>query len=622
MKKGKVLLQDEVDYDNVLQQMKNNHGWGDLSSQRMSDFEDSVHYTETNDTNNYIEQFSKYMDGVKTGLIDEVEKVDLGNATKYDMKNPKDREEFNKDKVTLSSDEINTDDDGNIILTKEGLDNLIKNYGKIDLSESEIMSILEETQNPIMSKSELIESISYNLLNESDMDNSVRQSFESGNNDYSEHLDANTINSVANQAFEEVRNNIREKTGNNNVSLNDVQELLGTSLMAAAKQEYNYGIENLEQKAVQMIRKQFKIPKDAVEFDVEITGLPPMMLVGRPNITPQESERISQQIGAKVGKIEKGNLQYEKGNTRPPQGKSEGDFKPMVTRRRFTNAMMHGAARKSQNLHHMDDQLRQNNPQLGSHYANIMSANDASYWMMSDESIKEQGRQGVHAGNVRVELSREEGGKPKIIAQGIVFPILLHELAKGVVELMSLWSLPKDLEERKYVLSQTDHLGAETNDIRLGPSLWSKFMAEIPVDNQEVISLTWHKMQELSDNEFNGIVEGLLGDQEQARNTVRDIANESIEELREEEYNDAIGYDESEGEGPEGEGPEGEGPEGEHSDPLLDDLLSGGTDEPEDNEVIDYSKWGTTDLRVEFDKALDSGDMELVRTIGDILGSR
>jgi hypothetical protein len=473
-----------------------------------------------------------------------------------------------------------------------------------------------------------MESITNNLLNEADMDDSVRQSFESGNNDYSEHMDSDTVNRVANQAFDEIKQEIQRKTGRDNVSLDDVQQLLGRSLMAAAQQEYRYGIENLEQMAVRMIRDQFNIPEDSVDFDVEITGLPPMMLVGQPNVDERTKQQLQNQIGAKVGRIEKGNLQYEKGNTRPPQGKSEEELKPMVTRRRYTNAMMHGAARKSQNLHHLNDEIRNNNPQLGGHYANIMSANDASYWMMSDETIKDQARQGVHAGNVRVELSREEGGKPKIIAQGIVFPILLHELAKGVVELMSLWSLPRDADERAYVLNKTDHLEAETNDIRLGPSLWSKFVAEIPVDNQEVISLTWHKLQEIPDDDFNNIVEGLLNDQEQARNTVRDIANESIEELSQEEYYEALpndwDADDTSGLNPDGSFPEqyddvddepsGLNPDGSFPEP-------GEPMTPEPSEP-GYEEWDTIDLRRAFDQALDDGNMELVRQIGDILSSR
>ena len=194
-----------------------------------------------------------------------------------------------------------------------------------------------------------------------------------------------------------------------------------------------------------------------------------------------------------------------------------------------------------------------------------------------------------------------------------MFPILLHELAKGVVELMSLWSLPQDADDRAYVLNKTDHLEAETNDIRLGPSLWSKFVAEIPVDNQEVISLTWHKLQEIPDSEFNSIVEGLLNDQEQARNTVREIANESISELNQEAVDDKLGTDDD----------YEQEEEEDMSDPVLDPILDPmGGDEPEPEGEPNYEEWDVIDLRRAFDQALDDGNMDLVRHLGGIINSK
>jgi hypothetical protein len=359
--------------------------------------------------------------------------------------------------------------------------------------------------------------------------------------------------------------------------------LLGQSLMGAVQKEQRIGIPVLEQKAIEMIRDQFNIPEDAVEFQAEITGLPQMG--GRP--------------------IQKGNLQYSKGTKRPPQGKTEEELKPQVTRRRLTNALMHGAARKSQNLHHMSDELREMDPSLNRDYGNIMAANDAMYWMMSDESIKEQGRSGVHAGNVRLDLS---GEKPKIIAQGVVFPILLHELSKGVLELMSLWSLPKDKEVREYVTDKTDHLDAETNDIRLGQHLWSKFVEQIPVDNQEVISLTYNMLQQLPDSDFNSIMDGLANDRDEAKNRVKQLAEDAIEELRGEDYEEAIDqYSGAE----------------TRSTAFVDDVdtMLGGGEEPHEDqpEEIDYSSWSKPDLQRALDDALDAGDMDLVRKIGQYL---
>jgi len=599
-----------------------------------------VYNFDTNDQDDKPEDVSKAIQKAKPddvdynedGSITVKEEGDLAEGPdvikilKYDLNNGGDVKDLQKrlDKRGLEPGKATLGTDGtlsleeslknnNKIITSESFKKMVNNFNKIDLSESEILSILKETQNPIMKKSELMETIQNNLISEAQMDDNVRQNFESGSHDYSDIINTDLARNLANESFEEIAQKIREKTGRNNVTIDDVQRLMSNSLMNAAKQEYQYGIERLEQKAVEMIKKQFNIPNDAVDFEATITGLPPQMLVGR-DVSPQEADMISRQAGVKVGKINREGLKMEKGQKELPQGKTEEELKPKIKRRRLTNSMMHGAARKSQNLHHMDDQLRQDNPELGQNYANVMTANDATYWMLNDDTIREQGQQGIHAGNSRIKLSREANGKPKVIAQGMIFPILLHELSKGVMELMSLWSLPKDRDIRQYVLDKTDHLDAETNDIRLGPMIWTKFIEQIPVNNQEVISLTWNMLQELPDNEFNSIVEGLLSNSTDSQTKVNRIAQEALEELRREASEDTFGgYEDS--------------PEQEDDDVLTPPEPEGGrevtpTPNVEEPEEIDYNSLSTRELQRSLDDALDAGDRKLVRHIGSILNSR
>jgi hypothetical protein len=230
---------------------------------------------------------------------------------------------------------------------------------------------------------------------------------------------------------------------------------------------------------------------------------------------------------------------------------------------------------------------------------------------MSDQTIKDQGRSGIHAGNVRVKLSNQPGGAPKIIAQGIVFPVLLHELAKGVVELMSLWSLPVDAEERKYVLDKTDNLDSETNDIRLGPIIWAKFVEQIPVDNQEVISLTFNMLQELSDYEFNSIVDGLLQNRTEAQTKVRRLAEEAMEELKREASDETFGmYGE-----PDDEDGDVATPEPEEEEPT--------NPEPEvADEDITLEDMSDSELRELMKIAIENEDYEYASEIRDILKER
>ena len=505
--------------------------------------------------------------------------------------------------------------DSRIIKAKD-FKSIVENYSKIDLSESDIINIIVETQNPIMTKAKIIESIQNKLIFEADMNRDVNSSFEGGTNEYSELLGSDLAKQMANQSFEQIARAIRQKTGKERVTFDDVQQLMSSSLMNAAKEEYAYGIDRLETKAVEMIRKQFNIPENAVEFEATITGVPQKAL-GLPSDTPQATiDQMSRQMGFKIGEVRREGLKFDKGTSPVPQGKTEGQMKPKIKRRKYTNAMMHGAARKSQNIHHMDDQLRQENPRLGQNYANLMAANDASYWMMSDADIKTQGRQGIHAGNVRVKLSDQPNGIPKIIAQGVVFPVLLHELAKGVIELMSLWSLPVDSEERKYVLDKTDNLDNETNDIRLGTIFWEKFVRQIPTDNQEVISLTWNMMQELSDDDFNSIIEGLTNDRTDSQIKVQRIAEEAAEELRREASDDTFGMygDNDDKDGGDVATPD---EDEEETNPTVLGGEKEGPEEPKDlNDMTD------DELRGLMKSAIEDEDYEFASEIRDILKNR
>ena len=601
---------------------------GEIVKNTVTTYDDKDQESKPDEVSNAIkkvkpENVSYNEDGsisVREGDVNVVEKTQI---LKFDIKKSSDVKSLKQmlDKG-VESQKINIGTDGTInisesvkkqhkIITVESFKKMANNFNKINLSESDIMSILEETQNPIMKKSELIESIKNNLISEANMNDNVRRSFESGENDYQDILGSDLTNQLAQEAFEEIADNIRRKTGKRNVTLQDVQSLLGNSLMEAAKEENRIGIENLERKAVDMIRKQYNIPIDAVEFDAKIVGIPPQMLVGR-DMTPQQMEQLSRQAGVKVGKINREGLKMSKGEKEPPQDKTHEELKPAIKRRRLTNAMMHGAARKSQNLHHLDDQLREENPELGRNYANLMAANDANYFLIDDETIRREGESGIHAGNVKLDLSNPE--KPKIIAQGMVFPILLHELSKGVVELMSLWGLSEDPEERKYVLDKTDNLASETNDIRLGTKIWEKFVAQIPVNNQEVISLTWNMLQELPDNEYNQIIEGLISGSGDAQNKVRRIAEEALEELQREDSEDAFGgYDDS---------PEEEDEGDTLTPPEEDEPTIGLEPDEEEDESVDYERMSKRDLEIAIDDALDSGDMDLVRYLGSLLNKK
>jgi hypothetical protein len=307
-----------------------------------------------------------------------------------------------------------------------------------------------------------------------------------------------------------------------------------------------------------------------------------------------------------------------KGDKRPPQGKTAEELKPNVTKRRLMNAMMHGAARKGQNLFHMaSDELRRIDPSLSQDYSKLMAGNDFMYWALSDDTIAQESESGTHAGQVRVDLS---GPKPKIIAQGMTFPFLLHELTKGVLELISLHGLDADKETRDYVLDKTDNLESEPMDIRLGVKIWEKLLETMDVDALPYKAQIFTRLSELSPSQFNNIINGLLNGSEQAKEEVRDIVYDVIRENNEDDVEQAMKQFRDPEEGPEGGTETPEGPEGpdDEDDELARLLGKKGGEE----EVDDPRTWSKRELEDARDEALDNEDYRMVALYQTILDEK
>jgi hypothetical protein len=525
------------------------------------------------------------------GVSPEAESQDKKMKTAMAAKSRADLKYY-QDELTKIKDEINmvTQEKSNLQKNKQNVqtENIMAK-----LTKEQILNMVESHEPARMSKRELIESISNRLLNE-DMNDDLRRKLERGEHDYSEHIDPETVKRMADDIVRDAKANLEARGGRAN--LEGAQELMSRGLMGALQKEARHKRE-LEQLAIKLVSEEYGVPEDAVDFEATITGHPQM---------PGGQE------------IRKTGLKMRKGDKRPPQGKTAEELKPNVTKRRLMNAMMHGAARKGQNLFHMaSDELRRIDPSLSQDYSKLMAGNDFMYWALSDDTISQESESGTHAGQVRVDLS---GPKPKIIAQGMTFPFLLHELTKGVLELISLHGLDVDKETRDYVLDKTDNLESEPMDIRLGVKIWEKLLETMDVDALPYKAQIFTRMSELPPSEFNNIVNGLLNGSEQAKEQVRDIVYDVIRENNEDDVEQAMKQFRDPEEGPEGGTETPEGPEGpdDEDDELARLLGKKGGEE----EVDDPRTWSKRELENARDEALDNEDYRMVALYQTILDEK
>jgi hypothetical protein len=123
-----------------------------------------------------------------------------------------------------------------------------------------------------------------------------------------------------------------------------------------------------------------------------------------------------------------------------------------------------------------------------------MAINDFLYFSMEQmiEMMSQTG-QGV-AGKVELKDNDDEGEegeegeeKPdtKIVAEGMIFPILCHEIIKGIEEGKGRHGLPKDPSLRQKVQGQVDVLSNEPMQLRIGPEIVEKIRLALPDEMYE-----------------------------------------------------------------------------------------------------------------------------------------
>ncbi len=267
----------------------------------------------------------------------------------------------------------------------------------------------------------------------------------------------------------------------------------------------------LEKLAVDMIREEYDMGEDVVEIHAELT--------------------------------EKINMEGTKMNPKPSSVDIEfknhdelTNANDEVYKRRFLNAMTQGAAKHCTHMFHMkDDEITDLDPRLMNKYSKMMASADFMYYIIPDLE------NAVSGGVVRVQFPTKDNPKAVIYAQAIVLPVLIHELVKGVMELLSAHGLPKNKRIGEYVINKADFLAAEPWDMRLGPALWSRFTETIEPDDFNLKHHIYSELAALPVKEFNMKMREIMAGTKEGKRIVKEIVDEVKNGLKEDEFNEAMG---------------------------------------------------------------------------------
>ena len=216
-------------------------------------------------------------------------------------------------------------------------------------------------------------------------------------------------------------------------------------------------------------------------------------------------------------------------------------------KRRFINSLIQGSAKKAHYMYHLvNERLNDINPDLVGLYSIVMSVNDLMYWVMPDMEgmIGGGGAEQAMAGKEELDL---ETDPPTIKAKGLMFPILVHELYKGVMEYVSAHGLPSDPDMAQEVIGMEDTLPAEIWDLRLGPVIWEKFLEVYPEDffntdeQKRIKNYFYFKFVSLEAEEFLKLAKEILSGSQEGKNQVKKMIDGIVNQLKQEDYEDASG---------------------------------------------------------------------------------
>jgi hypothetical protein len=239
-------------------------------------------------------------------------------------------------------------------------------------------------------------------------------------------------------------------------------------------------------------------------------------------------------------------------------------------KRNIINAIIQGAAKKGHYIFQKPDikaRLDEIDPSLYRDYLGIMAINDFLYFSMEQmiEMMSQTG-QGI-AGKVELDDNDEEGEEGEegeetpdtvIKAFGLIFPILCHEIIKGLEEAKGRHGLPKDPEMAQRVMGQTDTLSNEPMQLRIGPEIVERIRFALPdkmyePENKGLINWFHTLLYQIEAQEFLEIIGNAISEDSskvaKATSKFDEIMKEAIKMKEEfEDYKEEEGIDSDEDE--------------------------------------------------------------------------
>lgn len=337
-------------------------------------------------------------------------------------------------------------------------------------------------------------------------------------------MDRDFIELISSKRFKDSVDKVRSAMGNTRaIQGDDPLRGLMMTVMQSMQRLIMIQMQNkkrLEDLAVELVRTEMGIPEDAMQFKAELVMQPMGPAGGMQNEPEMPSE---EEIEEFMGDMEEFNLERSK--------------------RRFINSLIQGAAFKGGHMFNLvRNEINDINPQLMDLYTTTQALMEHAYWIFPDM----EGMAGGGGGQMGQSEVDEETDPPTVKAKAVTFPLLVHELVKGVYEIFGTHGLPDDPRQQEMILNAEDTLPAEIWDSRLGPIFWEKFMATYPMelfdeDKKHIQHYLFMRFSALDAREFMRVAKLILSGDPKGNKFIQDMVNDIVRELKDQDYREAMG---------------------------------------------------------------------------------
>jgi hypothetical protein len=225
-------------------------------------------------------------------------------------------------------------------------------------------------------------------------------------------------------------------------------------------------------------------------------------------------------IDAKIVGMGDMNIQMDQ-NSEDPTSPDFGEDDPekLKAKRRIINGITQGASiRGAFGFMLFKEYIDQINPALVEKYNEILKL---AFGIYDDENaiamMLAMLAQGQKAQGGESEMEYDEENEQFVIkAKAICFPMLVHEIVKGLYEIVGTEGFGADKEKNKAIVGAVDKLSNEPRDLQYGKFIYdaiSKLYNESDVEDARVRELFFAEVYKLGDDEFFPFIENAVNDE-------------------------------------------------------------------------------------------------------------